>query len=103
MSLEPDNSPEPDRSPQRDKSPQLDSSDTKPLKMLCRRGLKELDLILKFYLEKHAHSASIDEINAFKSLLKMDDHSLLSLILNPEKAQSSALVSLCKKLQQSKH
>jgi len=86
MSLQPDN------------SPQLDVGDIKPLKMLCRRGLKELDLILKSYLEKQAHSASIEEIKAFKSLLKMDDHSLFSLILNPEKAQSSELVSLCKKL-----
>jgi len=80
-------------------SSQSDNNDSKPLKMLCRRGLKELDLVLKTYLEKYSHSASIEEINALKSLLKMDDHSLLSLIIKPPQDASTVLLSLYKKLQ----
>jgi len=80
-------------------SSQSDNNDSKPLKMLCRRGLKELDLVLKTYLEKYSHSASIEEINALKSLLKMDDHSLLSFIIKPPQDASTVLLSLYKKLQ----
>lgn len=87
-------------SPQPAKSPQPDTEDLKALKMLCRRGLKELDLALKLYLDNYYLSASIEEIEAFKLLLQRDDHSILALILTPPAEESTVLFSLCKKLQQ---
>ncbi len=73
-------------------------NDVKPVRMLCRRGLKELDLLLQFYLDNHYQFACREEISAFNLLLQMDDQSLLSLILNPPKEDSMVLLSLYEKL-----
>jgi len=67
--------------------------------MLCRRGLKELDLLLESFIDKHYPYASKVEIVEFERLLQMDDHDLLIFILNPPEKISAALLLLCKKLQ----
>ena len=73
-------------------------NDLKALRMLCRRGLKELDLILMAYLQNYYPSASAEESAEFKKLLQLDDHSLLLLILNPAEEQSIITASLHHKL-----
>ena len=105
-----DNSHEPDNSPELDNSLELsnshepdnshapDKADLESLIRLCRRGLKELDLILQSYLDKHYTSASAKEINALKDLLQLDDHSLLAVILKPPKNETMVLASLYNKL-----
>jgi antitoxin CptB len=52
------------------------------IRFLCRRGLKELDLIFQSYLKNHAHHASDKELKQLIILLKKDDQSLLEYILN---------------------
>ncbi|MDX1442452.1 MAG: succinate dehydrogenase assembly factor 2 [Gammaproteobacteria bacterium] len=43
------------------------------LKWLCRRGMKELDVLLEHYLEHDYPSADEDERAAFREILNLDD------------------------------
>ncbi len=51
------------------------------LRWLCRRGMKELDVVMTRYLEQYYESASNDERGYFKSLLKLPDPDLYNLLL----------------------
>jgi antitoxin CptB len=51
------------------------------LRWLCRRGMKELDVVLGRYLEQHYASASSAEQERFKALLEMPDPDLYDLLL----------------------
>ena len=51
------------------------------LRWLCRRGMKELDVVMTHYLEHHYPGAPAVEQQAFESLLEMPDPDLYSLIL----------------------
>lgn len=74
-------------------------NDLAQLRMLCRRGLKELDLILQAYLDNHYSTASVEEICAFKKLLQLEDQTLLLLVLKPAEEQSVISPSLHHQLQ----
>lgn len=60
------------------------------LRWLCRRGMKELDVVLGSYLEQHYAAAGSEEQAAFRALLEMPDPDLYGLLLgrsgidNPE-------------------
>lgn len=43
------------------------------LKWHCRRGMKELDMLLEHYLEHEYAEASEDEQSAFRAILDLDD------------------------------
>lgn len=43
------------------------------LKWFCRRGMKELDMLLEHYLEHHYPQVSEDEQAAFRDILNLDD------------------------------
>ncbi len=51
------------------------------LRWLCRRGMKELDVVMGCYLERHYASASRIEQEQFKALLEMPDPDLYDLLL----------------------
>ena len=68
------------------------------IRFLCRRGLKELDLILQSYLKKHTHHASDKELRQLIILLQMDDQSLLEYILNTPTELSDERQELREKL-----
>ena len=51
------------------------------LRWLCRRGMKELDLLLLNYLEHNYPTAPAAEKQAFESLLQMPDPDLYGLVL----------------------
>lgn len=51
------------------------------LRWLCRRGMKELDLMMLTYLEQHYTQASDAHKAAFCALLDMQDPQLYALIL----------------------
>jgi antitoxin CptB len=51
------------------------------LRWLCRRGMKELDLLLVKYLEHSYTDAPAADQQAFKSILEMQDPELYDLIL----------------------
>ena len=56
-------------------------SENSRLRWLCRRGMKEHDLLLGGYLEKNYANAPEAEQNAFKAILEMPDPELNDLIL----------------------
>ncbi len=69
------------------------------LKWQCRRGVKELDLVLNHYLEQDYRIANEQEQTAFKRLLTLEDPILFDLILGNILADNEAQQSLLKKLQ----
>lgn len=51
---------------------------------MCRRGMKELDLMLGRYLDQRWPSADADEREAFVALLDMQDPELWNLLKNDD-------------------
>ena len=51
------------------------------MRWLCRRGMKELDVVMSRYLEDFYESASATDQGIFKELLEMPDPDLYSLLL----------------------
>ena len=56
-------------------------SELSRLRWLCRRGMKELDVVMSRYLEQYYESASSAEQQCFKTLLEMPDPDLYHLLL----------------------
>ena len=56
-------------------------SEMSRLHWLCRRGMKELDIVLGAYLERHYAEAAAEEQARFRALLEMPDPDLYELLL----------------------
>ena len=56
-------------------------SEMSRLRWLCRRGMKELDVVLGAYLERHYAAAAAEEQARFRALLEMPDPDLYGLLL----------------------
>jgi len=57
------------------------------LKWLCRRGVKELDIIMSHYLEYSFLDAPASEQKAFRELLQIEDPILFQLVVGKHKSQ----------------
>lgn len=70
-------------------------SELSRLKLRCRRGMKELDVILMRYLERHYPSASETERTYLNELLDLQDPILYGMVLgtDPVPAQYQALIT----------
>lgn len=68
------------------------------MKWRCRRGIKELDIILSKYLEENYNSASQDEQQAFREILYLEDPVLFSFLLDTEKPDNPEQIALINKL-----
>lgn len=71
----------------------------KKLRWACLRGLRELDELLLSYLELNYNKADEQEKNAFKSLLDMDNITLIDLFfhnLSIEDRQTADLIAKIK-------
>lgn len=66
-------------------------SEISRLRWLCRRGMKELDVVMCAYLDQHYASASTDEQQQFKTLLELPDPDLYALLLGREVAPEPQL------------
>jgi len=51
------------------------------LRWLCRRGMKELDLVMTGYLENHYSQANETDQQSFRTLLDMQDPDLFALLV----------------------
>ncbi len=51
------------------------------LRWLCRRGMKELDVVMSGYLEQYYGTASTQEQASFRALLEMPDPDLYAMLL----------------------
>jgi len=52
------------------------------LRWHCRRGVKELDVVLSNYLNNHYLNSSSKSQSAFKELLQLEDPYLMSLMMD---------------------
>ena len=59
-------------------------SEISRLRWLCRRGMKELDVVLTRYLEHSYETASADDQACFRELLNLPDPELYNLLLGRE-------------------
>jgi antitoxin CptB len=63
------------------------ASELARLKWRCRRGMRELDVLLQRYLEERYPSAPEQEQRAFEALLELPDPDLFSYVV--KRAQPS--------------
>lgn len=57
---------------------------TARLRWRCRRGMRELDVVLQRYLERDYPAAGAAERQAFEALLELQDPQLLAYLLGSE-------------------
>jgi len=68
-------------------------SDLSKIKWRCRRGVKELDIVLCNYVEKYIENEKINEkvlTTAFQELLELEDPILYALLLGELEADSKS-------------
>ena len=66
-------------------------SEVSRLRWLCRRGMKELDVVLTGYLERRFESASVAEQSGFLKLLELQDPELYKIILGREESDDDEI------------
>lgn len=71
------------------------------LKWSCRRGTKELDILLIKYLEQHFNQANREEQTFFVELLRLQDTQLIFFLLGNKLPESKGLAKLVKKIRNS--
>lgn len=68
------------------------------LRWHCRRGVKELDVVLSNYLNKHYLNSAEDIQLAFKELLQLEDPILMSLVMNNHQVDDKAINKVLNKM-----
>ncbi len=74
-------------SPSAVRCPPLTYSERPPLAQLrwrCRRGMRELDVVLERYLQQRYATAPLAEQRAFETLLELPDPQLLGFLVGRE-------------------
>ncbi|MBS83008.1 MAG: succinate dehydrogenase assembly factor 2 [Gammaproteobacteria bacterium] len=51
------------------------------LKWRCRKGLRELDILLTYFVEKHYNNLTNNEKELFLELLDLESQELLNIVL----------------------
>ena len=64
------------------------------LRWQCRRGMRELDLLLENWLARHYDAAPDDEKAAFHELLALPDPALAGYLLRGDRAASPLAASV---------
>jgi antitoxin CptB len=71
------------------------------LKWRCRRGMRELDVLLERFLERHYSAASTEIQTAFARLLTLPDPEIFALIMGRRIAENSELRDVIQRLRHS--
>jgi antitoxin CptB len=66
------------------------------LEWRCRRGMKELDLLLLRYLRERHESAASDERVAFAEFLELSDPDLIRYLITGDVPSDPRLAGLCR-------
>ena len=69
----------------------------------CRRGAKELDVLLTAYLERGYAHASASQRQTFERLLDLPDPDLLQLLLGTKVTDDPAVVDLVNSIRDAAH
>lgn len=67
------------------------SADLQRLRWQCRRGMRELDLLLVRYLEREYPTAASETQRGFQRLLELSDPELLAYLLRGERPADQEL------------
>lgn len=70
---------------------------------MCRRGMKELDVLLLEYLERHYPQACTEARQAFARILEMQDPDIHSLLLGKSGAEDREISNVIAVLRQSRY
>ncbi len=68
------------------------------LRWQCRRGMRELDVLLTGYLSEQYPQSSSDEKRAFEQLLTMSDPELVGYLLKGDEAPDPDVECVLKRL-----
>jgi antitoxin CptB len=71
-----------------------ESDDQARLKWQCRRGMRELDILLSTYLEHVYPQSREDRKQAFRELLQLGDPELIGYFLGDQLPPDPALASI---------
>ncbi len=75
-------------------------SELSRLRWLCRRGMKELDVVMSRYLEQDYPGASASEQERFRRLLELTDPELFDLLLGRSECEDPDLARLLRSLRE---
>jgi antitoxin CptB len=76
----------------------IDPADAGRLRWRCRRGMRELDVVLSRYLERDWPTAGAGERDAFRALLERQDPELNALLLGALEPESEAVAHVLERL-----
>ena len=76
----------------------LTMTENSRLRWLCRRGMKELDVLMITYLEQCYAAASSEDQQHFRTLLEGPDPDLYALLLGREQATDPKLEEFARRL-----
>jgi antitoxin CptB len=68
------------------------------LRWLCRRGMKELDILLQRFVDHHQKSLSEGEWPEFEALLQTEDDVLWDWFQNPSLPDAQPYLALLKQI-----
>jgi antitoxin CptB len=68
------------------------------LRWHCRRGMRELDVVLQRYLEQRYSDAPTAEQHAFEALLELQDPQLFAYLMRRETPADAELVNVIARL-----
>jgi len=68
------------------------------LRWRCRRGMKELDVLLERWLGRYAATAEAGEMRAFEALLDLQDPQLARYLLAGDPHPDSAIAALIERI-----
>jgi antitoxin CptB len=68
------------------------------LRWRCRRGMRELDMLLLGYADRHYAAATAAQQEAFRRLLTLPDPEILALLTGRSEAQDDVLGNLVRQL-----
>lgn len=76
----------------------VDAAEMRRLRWQCRRGMRELDVVLERYLECQYEKDDLPTRRVFDALLRRQDPEIASWILGREQAADPATAALIERL-----
>ena len=69
----------------------------------CRRGIKEMDIVLQDFIKNSYDELNNENKSAFSKLLEEQDLDILNWILGKDKPEDTALIEIIKKIRSSRN
>ena len=69
----------------------------------CRRGIKEMDIVLQEFIKDSYDELNNENKSAFSKLLEEQDLDILNWILGKGKPEDTALIEIIKKIRSSRN